>query len=790
MALVVNTNVASIQAQYNVNKTNQSMQDAMAKLSSGLRINSAGDDAAGLSISDRMESQIRGLSQAIRNANDGISLAQTAEGAMGEITEMLQRMRELSVQAANSTNNDADRLNLDAEIQQLVSEIDRVVDTTKFNNQNVLDGTFGDTMQIGAFANETLEIDIESLASSALGSLGGVSGAAAVTSAALSGEEAAATKTQLTFSGNDTYSFTLSVGGSSTTAATYAITADVSNGSAEDVVNKINAAIRDSSGGGYSSETVDYLTASFSGNVVTLTNAYGGQIGVTAYSASANSTTTFTSVNGGSSSDNKILGVSPQGQGVKFEVNSSTTAYVEEAKAEVQTVSTVTTTGTGTYTLAVGGTELSFATTAAPSLADLVTGLKADADYAGASFKIAAAGTTGITVTFNDNGDQANLATIKLGSTAVGTFSETTKGISADDVGTGGTVMNLDILGADDYSFAFKDSDDTGFQTLSFTYAGTEASLSAIATQIGADLGSDYDVSASEGRIKIIHKAGDESFELKNFTSDGAGRISVSTEADGVQATSTYGVSELLDDTTYALSATTTAAGTPKATDIDLSFSVADHYSFNISDGTSTAVVDATEVTASTTGAIATADVQAMEAAINYGLQRAGMDSLITVVDNSDGTLSLKHAGGREITIENFRSDKAGVMSVEAGSSDTSGINRFLDDGAGGSSTTVSNITVKTAAQAASAIDILDRAIEDVVNQRAKLGAVINRLDHTVNNLGNIVVNTEASRSRIMDADFAAESAALAKNQILLQAGTAMLAQANASQQTVLSLLG
>jgi len=135
---VINTNVKSLVAQGALAANNNKLATAMERLSTGSRINSAKDDAAGLAISTRMESQVRGLNAAIRNANDGISLLQTAEGAMDEIGNMLQRMRELSVQAASDVNNSADRAGLDAEVQQLKAEIDRVVSTTRFNDKKLL----------------------------------------------------------------------------------------------------------------------------------------------------------------------------------------------------------------------------------------------------------------------------------------------------------------------------------------------------------------------------------------------------------------------------------------------------------------------------------------------------------------------------------------------------------------------------------------------------------------------------------------------------------------------------
>jgi flagellin len=171
MAQVINTNIASLNAQRNLNSSQDALNTSLQRLSSGLRINSAKDDAAGLAISERFTAQIRGLDQAGRNANDGISLAQTAEGALNEVTNNLQRIRELSVQSANATNSSSDRAALQSEVSQLVAEIDRVAGQTNFNGVKLLDGSFSaQVFQVGANAGET--ITISSIASSRGSALG------------------------------------------------------------------------------------------------------------------------------------------------------------------------------------------------------------------------------------------------------------------------------------------------------------------------------------------------------------------------------------------------------------------------------------------------------------------------------------------------------------------------------------------------------------------------------------------------------------------------------------------
>ncbi|MDT8311351.1 MAG: flagellar protein FlaB, partial [Methylophaga sp.] len=161
MAQVINTNIASLNAQRNLNSSQASLATSLERLSSGLRINSAKDDAAGLAISERFTTQIRGLNTAIRNANDGISLSQTAEGSLGEISNNLQRIRELAVQSANATNSDSDRAALDQEVQQRLAEIDRIASQSSFNGRKILDGSFGNAaFQVGANVGETIELSL------------------------------------------------------------------------------------------------------------------------------------------------------------------------------------------------------------------------------------------------------------------------------------------------------------------------------------------------------------------------------------------------------------------------------------------------------------------------------------------------------------------------------------------------------------------------------------------------------------------------------------------------------
>ncbi|MCW0379914.1 A-type flagellin [Xanthomonas sacchari] len=230
MAQVINTNVMSLNAQRNLNTTSASLATTIQRLSSGLRINSAKDDAAGLAISERFTTQIRGLDVASRNANDGISLAQTAEGAMVEIGNNLQRIRELAVQSANATNSTTDRGALNSEVKQLAAEIDRVSSQTNFNGTKLLDGSFsGALFQVGADAGQT--IGINSIVNASAASLGkaGFAATQTTTNALASGTATASGS----FSG-------MSVNGVSIASVSVAV-GDVDT----DVAKKIASAIND-----------------------------------------------------------------------------------------------------------------------------------------------------------------------------------------------------------------------------------------------------------------------------------------------------------------------------------------------------------------------------------------------------------------------------------------------------------------------------------------------------------------------------------------------------------------
>ena len=237
MALTINTNVASLNAQRNLSKSQGDLSRSMQRLSSGLRINSAKDDAAGLAISDRMTSQIRGLNQAARNSNDGISMAQTAEGALQETTNILQRMRELAIQSANDTNSASDRASLQAEVNQLQQEMTRIASSTSFNGRNILDGTLNNAQfQVGANANETISFSIPSAKSSELGNH--TLSSTNATADAISAATTATTHDLNASNGNNVGAQTLSIFGPESEAVTNVQVA--ANDSAKEIADAVN----------------------------------------------------------------------------------------------------------------------------------------------------------------------------------------------------------------------------------------------------------------------------------------------------------------------------------------------------------------------------------------------------------------------------------------------------------------------------------------------------------------------------------------------------------------------
>ena len=637
---VINTNVKASVAQDSLMKVGRDLSTAMERLSTGKRINSAKDDAAGLSISNRMTSQIRGLNMAIKNANDGISLMQTAEGALDEVTSSLQRMRELAVQAANGTNNAQDRAALDAEVQQLKSEIDRTAKTTQFNSINLLDGSFQNKqLQIGDKANQTLKVGIASSKVSDLG-LG--------TSA----------------SGGNTF-----IGGRlgfSNTANTIS-SSFASAGSLSLVINGTIISKIKSNTSGANNTVLDI------NDVVTAIN--NSRAGVTA--SAFNEATAAAAGNGVIGSTNALT---------------ITVTSIDDAQS---------------LAIKVSNTN---------SMQEVVDKINAQGGAATVQARI---NDEGKLVLFNNSGAKLTVTDV-IGGTTTGS--------------------NLAV--------GFKSGDI--FQGMLKLESQTDAPI----------------------KIGTLSSAGTVSATVTNAALKTLGLVATYGMRSGDLATTSpgYSTEKFVDAYTYegaAITASTTAwvAGEVKINGVDI-------YRSGQETNTTSKKVQLINSFADQTGVFAEKVSNSDGATV---IRLNSVNNHPISVDLGNDTLGayggFTSHGLREVNVGDAYYDTTKPTLGNSGGSSMSGLN------------------VLSAASAADAMKAIDNAIEQVSQSRAQLGAYQNRLNATVNNLSNVVTNTEQSKSRIMDTDYSQETTALAKSQIIQQAATAMLAQANQSPQMVLSLL-
>jgi len=627
MASVINTNIPSLNAQRNLNSSQSALATSLQRLSSGLRINSAKDDAAGLAISDRFTTQIRGLNQASRNANDAISLSQTAEGALGEVTNNLQRIRELAVQSANATNSSSDRAALDLEVQQRLAEIDRISSQTSFNGQKILDGSFGQAaFQVGANVGETITLDLStSMRPNQIGIL------------------ATSQSVDLT---------TLINAG---VAAVTEVPATYSSGAIA---------------------AVDYST---------LTGTAGVSTTQFTVAAAANDTVTV--------------------NGVIF-------TFQDTGGADAYTVVDATHVTVGTN---IGAATVATSSAALKGAFDVA---KTDAGTAGTGVALASVGAvddTTDTVTFTDT----QTATAMTVTSSAATTTPTTPAV-ADDTSAnkvisitppGGTAFNVTL----DTNITLGDA------------AGIVSAITGTASYASAGFTVAVDGADS---TKLIFTSSSPLAADGDFAITGTG----ATDIGG--AVGTTGVAPV----TGSALATVTLGAT------DLGITLGD-----------SAIVYVGAKTYDTP--------QSLVDAVNTAL--AGNAQAIL---NADNTMSI--IADKTITIT-AAGDATGLALPAT----------VIADGS------LTGANIKDVAASNDIIRRLDSALTSISDLRSTFGAIQNRFESTITNLGTSVENLSAARSRIMDADFAAETAALTRAQILQQAGTAMLSQANAIPQNVLSLL-
>jgi flagellin len=684
---VINTNIKSLVAQNAMTKNNRDLSTALQQLSTGKRINSAKDDAAGLAISTRMEAQVRGLNMAIRNANDGISLMQTGEGAMNEVTDILQRMRELAVQSVNGTNNDSDRVALNDEVTQLKAEIERIATTTEFNSQKLLDGSFkGKSLQIGDKADQTLKIDIGSLKLKDLG-MGSPAGAA---DAIVGGRMSIAAVDAGDILINDQKFDAI----------------DSTTDDLEDIITNINTNVDNVTASGF-----NVVVAKQIGTGVTTDGQF--KISLTALGASA--ATTY-SISASSNMEELVSNINAEaGAVVQASVNDQGKLVLSNSTGATIAVNDTSSATASTYETASG-----FATGAtAAAYASFAGFLKLESDDGNP-----------VRVNMGDGGTLADLASLG--------FRPTTSDVgSANDAYsvTGSALSTAGITG--EWGASDIKINGTAIYNPEIATTSFEGKLDAI-NNFSADTGviaSAYmDVTVAVTSSNLTAKAG-ESFSLNGIVID------------------TFSATSTVAGFVTRINAMTTQTGlTAQQTPTGIRLTGA-----NIQSVTSSG-------TAGTLGGFTSGTSQ-------YASIR--LDSV------SNSPISVELGDGHAV-------DEHGFLEANVGASDFQ-VNAASMGVASGSS--LSGLNVQTDKAASKALATIDSAMETVSAIRSKLGAIQNRLNSTMDNLANVVTNTEASRSRIQDTDYAKASSELARTQIIQQAATAMLAQANQDPQSVMKLL-
>ncbi|NEV60295.1 flagellin [Thiorhodococcus minor] len=717
MAMVINSNIMSLSAQQNLNKSQNLQSQTMERLSSGLRINSAKDDAAGSAIVSRLTSQIKGLDQAVRNANDGISLVQTAEGALSESSNILQRMRELAVQSANGTYTSGNRSTLNAESQQLIQELDRISSSTNFNGLNLMDGSVGEIkLQIGSDANQTIGVSIGQIDAESLG----VEDTAGVGSFSRTG------------SAND---------GTVANAMASAATDVHALGSGDLIINGI---------------AIDGAQASYD-----TASAYGKSASAISTAAAINEKSDQTGVTA-------IVGATELG-GQAMTVGGG---------------------GAVTGSINLNGVDITLATVEDDTFATragIVDAINKESDRTGVTAIDTGSDNGGITLQAADGRN------ITLHHATAGNLTEALTGLDIgtnDDASITTGTVTLVSDGGQDISItsgATGNASDAGF--MEGTYSGTK-------TQVSSNLDADaagMTTAMTAGNVYVNGVSVGPSYAQDDTASSGGKEFSAISKAAAFNLVSdktgvTAVVNENRAGNTTAQTATTGSAVSGS--------------------------INGVAIAGFSTVGDTSADRQSLVSAINAIADQTGVRAVDTGEDgtsvgNGGGGVQLVAEDGRNIITNFLNSAEAGfnagpqthvgefTLTSDREIEITRGTNENLSNsglkvggfGGGEDGMAIKNVDISTAEGAQEALTAIDNALSRVNDVRADLGAVNNRLDFTINNLSSISTNAAASRSRIQDADFASETAQLSRAQVLQQAGTAMLAQANAAPQQVLSLL-
>ena len=696
MSMAIGTSISSLTIQRHLTASKNDMENAMERLASGNRINSSRNDAAGMAIAGRMKSQISGLNQSIRNANDGIALAQSAEGALDETTSILQRMRDLSVQASSATLTTSDRSSVQAEVTALTAELDRIASATSFNNISLLDGTAKDLkIQVGSETGQSISLNITGASSSDLG----INGASALSSGGLAG-------------------------GRMTTLA------------------------------GLNGDDV------FINNVAWVSTS--GVVGANVVINDANGT--------------QITALTSTADGVASIINAGTSSHGAIATASNFVVGTVAS-GSTDGTITINAVAIS----ASANLAEFVTNINDAAPNASARLNAAGNGvelfnTTGDTITIV--GNTAALAGTGLSAAvSIGFLSlsntDGTKTIVSTGSDTAASQADVNAMGFNARTDA-STIVSTGVSTTANITATDDLTLNSVS--IGPNV---TDTPSALALATHLNTYSNSTNVLATAKSQVTLQLVSATTGGATKTTAPTGIM-LVNSSFHLIYTNVTIAATIASINSSLSLA---RTSSNIvatqGDGASDIILTSfsgENIVVTNLGShisqATNIDGTFYNAAAMNG-RKVEFGGQLTLNNTSGGDITFGTANGTEAELD----ASLALLGLHA-------------QGAAIASTTLSTgLSMASTTSAAAAITDIDAALEKVFANRGELGAFQNRLDHTVSNLRNASENTSFSKSQIMDADFAEESANLAKAQVLQKAGTAMLAQANASAQGVLSLL-
>jgi flagellin len=731
---VINTNVKAIVAQESMRSVNMKLATAMERLSTGLRINSAKDDAAGLAISERMNSQVRGFGMAIKNANDGLSMAQTADGAYGEVASMLQRMRELAVQASNGAMGPLDRQSIQLEIDELKAEIENVATKTHFNNIPLLDGSaMGVVLQVGANEGDTIEIGFDSARIKDIGSgLRPALSSSPGTNGVLDAFEAG----DLLING-------VLVGASLATDDSQSYEATAGD-SAASVIAKVAAINKVSDASGVYAR-VDNTTV----------------MGSTMTDAPAVTAGGIVQVNGVSTS---VFALGEDNETNRQNIANAINAI--SAQSGVRAINTGDDQN-GVSLVADDGrnitiTFLDDSGVAGGPFTTANTGLAAEDTYIG-SYSLYSTMTQPITIGHQIGKDitgtglrmgtfQPDMATVVSLERSGGGTIDGEGNVAIEPLAAGSTPdsTNVGVLSGDTLVInninipAGRATDDTS----SISTTASAKSASAIATAAAINKMSDLTGVTAVAEPTVVRSTAASAFTAF----DGSAEISLNGIEFSVATVSRDSVMENIN----AYSGQTGVVARAFGEGIELVAEDGRNIVIAIEDTIAAENIGLSGVNIPT----AASGFDQDDAAVFYSTVRLTSDDAFTVERGSEGGSNFEALGFREGT---FGGTNTGVK--------------------------IADVDVSTQEGAQTAITAIDAALEDILAAEARSGAYQNRLDAIVSVLSESTENISASRSRILDADYALEATNLAKAQIISQAANAMLAQANQSQQGVLQLL-